>query len=70
MHVSALEVQQHQQQQQQQQPLQTQIKKRRMDWDSLELNAGVNTIGVEAKVLHHGFNAKDRERNRKNPHGG
>lgn len=64
MHVSAVEIQQ------QQQPLQPQIKKRRMDWESLDLNAGINTVGVEAKVLPHSFNAKDRDRNRKNPNGG
>lgn len=73
MHVSAIEVQQQhlQQQQQQQPPSPQQAKKRRMDWDSLDLNAGINTIGVEAKVLEGtGFNTKERERNRKNANGG
>lgn len=48
--------------------IQQQTKKRRMDWDPLELSSG---NAVEPKVLHLASNAgKERERNRKSINGG
>lgn len=65
MHGSAIDVDQ----------MQPQGKKRRMDWDALDLNesaSGSNgAIGVvESKIPNLVANAKECERNRKNVNGG
>lgn len=54
--------------------MQSQGKKRRMDWDSLDLNengGGSGSIGIAEKMPNMATNGKDCERNRaKNVNGG
>lgn len=45
--------------------IQPQAKRRRMDWDSTQLNANNGNMGGETRVQNACVNVKERNRNRK-----